>query len=406
MVDVRTLDTPDYPTPNVALASLTVDDFVDEIIEFRRELHEYPELSNQEFDTTKRIAHRLQQVGLEPILFKPSGLMVDVGAGPIVAAFRGDIDALPLPDLTELPFASKNENISHACGHDVHTAVVLGVALTLNKIAHQGKVKGAFRFIFQPAEEIMPGGAEEIIPQGALEGVPRILSLHCDPRVEVGKIGLRVGPLTSASSVVKMKISGRGGHTSRPQMTEDLVYAMSKIATEVPTVMQRKLDARNAAAIVWGTVRAGYAPNAIPKAGVLEGTLRCLDKDVWFALRERLPSLARDIGAPYGVKVEVEPIAGVAPVVNTQAEVDLLQTSARNILGENHTVRVPQSMGGEDFSAYLEQVPGAMMRLGTHTPGGTEYDLHQGDYTVDERCIETGMKVLTLSGLLCAHAHG
>ena len=258
---------------------------------------------------------------------------------------------------------------------------------------------GRIRIIFQPAEETMPGGALSCIDQGALDGVPRIMALHCDPRIEVGKIGTRIGPITSASDTIKIELSGRGGHTSRPHLTEDLVFALAQIAISVPAVLSRRVDVRSGVSVVWGQIHAGSAPNAIPGQGVMSGTMRCLDREAWHAAGELLDDVVQQIAAPFGVEVHLEHTRGVPPVVNSEHETAVIEAAARAELGEDTVVLAPQSMGGEDFAWFLQGIPGSLMRLGTHVPGGEEYDLHRGDYIVDERALSVGVRVLCAAAL-------
>lgn len=376
-----------------------VDRLLSELTRFRRDLHTHPELSFQEFRTSAAIASALTEAGLTPRMLDGTGVTVDVGEGPLVAAFRGDIDALPVIEETGLPYASVNHGVSHACGHDFHTTVVLGVALALNDIHQSEGLPGRVRVIFQPAEEQIPGGARKCIDEGVLEEVPRIFALHCDPRIEVGKIGTRIGAITSASDTIKIELTGRGGHTSRPHLTEDLVYAMAQIAVNVPAVLSRRIDARSAVSVVWGQIHAGSAPNAIPAVGTLSGTLRCLDKDAWSAAGDLLDRVITEVASPYGVEVSLEHVRGVPPVVNSEPETSMIEAAARVEIGEENIVLTPQSMGAEDFAWFLQEVPGSMLRLGTHTPGGETYDLHRGDYIVDERALGVGVRVLTATAL-------
>ena len=368
-----------------------------ELIAFRRDLHAHPELSFKEFRTTDKLAKRLEEAGLKPRRLEGTGLTVDVGQGPIATALRGDIDALPIIEETGLEFASKNHGVTHACGHDVHTATMLGIALVLQRMHEASPLRGTVRIIFQPAEETMPGGATSCIEQGVLEGVPRILALHCDPRIEIGKIGTRIGAITSASDTIKIELSGRGGHTSRPHLTEELVFALAQIAVNVPAVLSRRVDVRSGVSVVWGQISAGSAPNAIPGSGYMAGTMRCLDRDAWHDAGELLDDIIRQVAEPYGV--DVEHTRGVPPVVNSEHETALIEAAARAEIGEGAVVLTPQSMGGEDFAWFLADTPGAMMRLGTKTPGGEEYDLHRGDYIVDERALGLGIQVLTAAAL-------
>ncbi|WP_085528689.1 amidohydrolase [Kocuria massiliensis] len=373
--------------------------FVEELIAFRRDVHRHPELSYREHKTTERIMTRLERAGLKPVRFSRTGCYVDIGQGPLAVALRADIDALPIHEKTGLEFASQNEDVMHACGHDIHQTVMLGVALTLADIDSSAPLAGTVRVIFQPAEEQLPGGALSVIKEGALEGVPRAFALHCEPKVDVGKVGTRIGAITSATDTIKLKVSGRGGHTSRPHLTEDLIYAMGQIAINVPAVLSRNLDVRSGVLVVWGQIEAGVAPNAIPSTGYMAGTMRCLDADAWYRAGELLDEVVEQVSAPYGVSVELEHVPGVPPVVNTEEETTLLENAARAELGEDSVVLMEQSMGGEDFAWMLQEVPGSMMRLGTRTPGGPTYDLHQADFIADERAIECGIRVMAATAL-------
>lgn len=381
------------------LAGPWLEPLLPELIEFRRDLHAHPELSFKEFRTTDRLVARLEVAGLSPRRLEGTGVVVDVGEGPIATALRGDIDALPIIEETGLPFASTNHGVTHACGHDVHTTTMLGVALVLHAMHQAEPLGGSVRIIFQPAEETMPGGALSCIAQGVLDGVPRIMALHCDPKIDVGHIGTRIGAITSASDTIKIELTGRGGHTSRPHLTEDLVFALSQIAVSVPAVLSRRIDVRSAVSVVWGQISAGSAPNAIPASGYMAGTMRCLDRDAWHGAGELLDSVVQQVAAPYGVDVHLEHTRGVPPVVNSEHETALIEAAARAELGESAVVLTPQSMGGEDFAWFLADVPGAMMRLGTRTPGGEEYDLHRGDYILDERALGYGIRVLAGAAL-------
>ncbi|WP_442853599.1 amidohydrolase [Arthrobacter sp. RIT-PI-e] len=372
---------------------------LEELTGIRRDLHRHPELSYREQRTTDLLVARLEQAGLRPQRFEGTGAFVDIGRGPIRIALRADIDALPILEETGLAYASESMGVAHSCGHDIHTTVMLGVALVLAELDAGTPLGGTVRIIFQPAEEMMPGGALEVIAQGALEGVPRILALHCDPRIDVGLVGTRIGAITSASDTVRVELSGRGGHTSRPHLTEDLVFALAAIAVNVPAVLSRRIDVRSAVSVVWGQIEAGSAPNAIPAHGFLSGTLRCLDAEAWESAGELLDRAVREVAAPFGVDVKLEHIRGVPPVVNQEAETGLLEAAARSELGSGAVVLTPQSMGGEDFAWMTQQVPGAMMRLGTRTPGGETFDLHRGDYAPDEAAISCGIRVMAAAAL-------
>ncbi len=375
-----------------------VDAQSDLLVEVRRDLHAHPELSWAEERTTSVIAKRLDQVGLVPTLLPRNGLVVDIGSGPgPIIALRADLDALPVDDLSNDPWASTVQGVAHACGHDVHAASLLGSGLALSAVAD--RLPGRVRLIFQPAEEIMPGGALMAIGAGALDGVSRIFGLHADPGIDVGTVGLREGPLTGAADSLDVLLSGKGGHTSRPHLTEDLTFALGKLVTELPAVLSRRLDPRAGVSVVWGIVRSGSAVNVIPATGRAGGTVRMLDAVAWEDAEELVTDTIEQIVEPYGVEATITYVRGVPPVVNEHRSTLLLGKAVETVLGEEANVATSQSLGGEDFAWYLESVPGAMARLGTRTPGGPTYDLHQGDLRVDERAISVGAKVLAAAAL-------
>jgi amidohydrolase len=366
-------------------ASGILEELEGELLAFRRDVHQHPELSYQEHRTSRVIAERLRAAGLEPRAVTETGLVCDVGEGPVSAVLRADIDALPVDELTGLPWASTVPEVAHACGHDVHLTALLGAGLALDRLHRSmpGGLGGTIRLVFQPAEEVTPGGAISMLGQGVLDGVRRSYALHCDPTVDVGSVGSRIGPITAAGDTVTITLRGHGGHTSRPHLTEDLVYALARLAADVPATLSRLID----------HIESGHAPNAIPSTGLLSGTLRCLDVDGWNQVAEVLPDLVERIAGPYGVDVDLDHRRGVPPVVNTEDEVALAEAAVRDALGPDSVLLTPQSMGGEDFAWYLTRTPGALLRLGTRTPGGRTYDLHQGDLVVDERAILAGASV-------------
>ncbi|WP_323449725.1 amidohydrolase [Streptomyces yaizuensis] len=418
----------------------------DELIAFRRDIHMHPELGNQEFRTTAALKARLERAGLRPrVLATGTGLMCDIGVrddiglrdtsgvrdrdrdrdrdmdrdrnrdggqdrpgdGPLTGetpllALRADLDALPIPDTkTGVPYRSTVPDRAHACGHDVHTTAVLGAGLVLAGLHRQGLLPRPVRLIFQPAEEVLPGGATDAIESGVLRGVGKIIGVHCDPKVDAGVIGLRPGPITSACDRLEISLDGPGGHTARPHLTTDLVMAAAKVVSDVPALLSRRVDARSGLSVTWGRIEAGHACNVIPQHAELSGTVRCLDLPSWHAAPDLVHAAVDEIAQLYGAKSEVTYVRGVPPVVNDPVVTELLreaQTARRGVYSVEDT---EQSLGGEDFSWYLEQVPGAMARLGVRTPGdGAQRDLHRGDFDVDEYAIEVGVELFTAAALL------
>jgi amidohydrolase len=364
-----------------------------DLVGWRRYLHAHPELSRQEYGTTALITEQLRSAGLRPTLLPGgTGLFCDIGAGSRCVALRADIDALPLSEATGLPFASTVEGAMHACGHDAHTAILLGVAGVLAEAERAGALPGRVRLIFQPAEERMPGGAEVAVNDGGLDGVARIFALHCDPKLDVGQVGLRVGPITASTNQLDIQLTGPGGHTARPHLTVDLVYAFGRLITELPGMLSRRIDPRAAVSLVWGSVHAGSAPNAIPSSGTLSGTLRMLDGFYWDQLESIVTELAEQIIEPTGAELKIDYDPGVPAVINEGTLVALQTQAAIAALGPEGISETPQSMGGEDFAWYLRTVPGALARLGVRTPGSTTGDLHKSDFDIDERALAVGVR--------------
>ncbi len=373
----------------------------DELVALRRDLHAHPELGYHEHRTTRLVAARLTAAGLRPaILPKGTGMVADIGdaAGPVVA-LRADLDALPISDEKNVPYRSTVRNTCHACGHDVHTAILAGAGLFFARLAAAGGLLGRVRLIFQPAEEV-PGGALDVLAAGGIASADRIFALHCDPRLDAGKVGLRTGPITAACDKIVVRVAGPGGHTARPHLTADLVYALGKIVTELPAALSRRVDPRSSLSLVWGRVSAGSAPNAIPDDGIAEGTVRCLDDEAWHAAPDLLKALIDSVASAYGVLAELSYQRNVPPTVNEAASVQMLASAVEKVLGGGAAAPAPQSLGGEDFAWYLESIPGALARLGTRgTDMAADLDLHQGGFDIDERAIGMGVKVMVATAL-------
>jgi amidohydrolase len=398
-----------HAQPALEAADKWLSGHADELVAWRRDLHAHPEVGHAEFRTTTTIEALLSSFGLKPRRLKVgTGVLCDIGSAgdigsgsesgsgtgrdsgsPKVVALRADIDALPLPDHKTVPYASRTAGVCHACGHDAHTAILLGVAAALARLP---ELPGAVRLIFQPAEERMPGGAVAAVNEGALDNVSQIFALHCDPKLDAGLIGVRSGPITAAFDQIEVRLTGPGGHTARPHLTADLVYALGSVITELPGLLSRRVDPRSALSLVWGAVSAGSAANAIPTTGVLRGTLRMLDGAVWHDLETIVSELVRQIVAPTGAAVSIGYERGLPAVMNDGALVGVQTQAAIAALGPGAVTDTPQSMGGEDFAWYLQSVPGAMARLGVRRPDSVGGDLHQSDFDIDEDALAVGVR--------------
>jgi amidohydrolase len=377
------------------------------LIAVRRHLHAHPELGLAEHQTTELVRSRLASAGLTPKLLPGgTGLLCDIGTapGPLVA-LRADLDALPLSDEKDVAYRSTVAGVCHACGHDVHTTILLGAGLALAQLADADQLPGRVRLIFQPAEELTPGGAVDAVDADALVGVGRIYALHCDPRTDVGLVGVRSGPITAAADRLQVRLRGPGGHTSRPHLTADLVYALAKVVTEVPAALSRRVDPRSGLSVVWGQISAGTVANAIPETGVANATVRVLDSEAWQSAPGLLRELTLAAAAPYGVEVEITYQRGVPPVINDPFATELLSQGIKAALGPDATVPTEQSLGGEDFGWYLQHVPGSLGRLGVRGPDTlTGMDLHRGTFDVDESSIAVGVRVLVSTALTALDA--
>lgn len=364
----------------------------DDLVAWRRHLHAHPELGRQEFATTEFVAAKLADAGLNPkVLPGGTGLTCDFGPdhGPRVA-LRADMDALPMADRTGAPYASVVPNVAHACGHDAHTAILLGAALALASVP---ELPVGVRLIFQAAEELMPGGAIDAIAAGVLGGVSRIFALHCDPRLPLGRVAVTAGPITSAADSMEITLHSPGGHTSRPHLTADLVYGLGTLITGLPGVLSRRVDPRNSTVMVWGAVNAGVAANAIPQTGTLAGTIRTASRETWLTLEEIVRDTVASLLKPLGIEHTLKYRQGVPPVVNEEVSTRII-THAIEAVGPEVLADTRQSGGGEDFSWYLEEVPGAMARLGVWSGQGPQQDLHQPTFDLDERALAVGVRVM------------
>jgi amidohydrolase len=373
------------------------------MVVLRRDIHAHPELAWQEVRTSALVAHELKQAGLVPTLLPTgTGLVCDVVGdmrGPTVA-LRADLDALPIDDEKDVAYRSSIPGVAHACGHDVHTAVVLGAGLGLARLAAAGGLPGRVRLLFQPAEEELPGGALAVLAAGALDGVGRVFALHCDPHLDAGCLGVRAGPITAAVDSITVRLSGPGGHTARPQLTVDLVAALADVLIRTPALLSRRVDPRAGLSLVWGQVTAGTADNVIPQHGQAAGTVRVLDPDVWVSAGQLISRLIEEIAAPYQALVEIDYRRGVPPAANDPDATAGLRAAAVALLGPLFVRETSQSMGAEDFAWMLSRVPGVIARLGVRRPGQPDApDLHRGDFDVDEAAIGCGASLLVVAAI-------
>ena len=380
-----------------------VGDHADASVALRRTIHRHPELGHQEKATTALLAETLTDAGLHPVVRDAgTGLTVEVGSGDPLVAFRADIDALPLDEKNTLPFRSEFPGVMHACGHDAHASIAVGVAVML---ASLDDLPGRVRFLFQPAEEVIPGGAEAMLSEGVMDDVQAILAFHVDPSIPPGSVGLRAGAITGASDRLSVTLEGPGGHTSRPHETVDLLQAAARLMVDLPAHLQRLNDPRTPLVAVFGRINGGTTENVIPSRLELGGTVRLFDLDFWRGLPPLVERLVHEIVTPFGATAKVDYDQGAPPVVNDDAVIAAVKHAATEVLGPDGVISTMQSLGAEDFAWYLESAPGALIRLGSALPN-RRVDLHSDTFDLDERAIPIGMLVGANSLLRLLQAHG
>lgn len=364
-----------------------------ELIALRRDLHAHPEPSWEETRTTQVIGALLTEAGLA-VAPAPTetGLVCDLGSGDGLVALRADIDALRLDDVKDVPYRSTVPGVAHACGHDLHAAAAVGAALALAQVLRPGD--GRVRIIFQPAEETIPSGARPLAEAGLVDGARAVYALHCDPRLEVGQVGVSAGPITSAADMVEIRLSGPGGHTARPHRTVDLVNVAARLAVGLPSSLDRLTDPRDGVNLTFGALLSGDAPNVIPSRAVLRGSLRASGRAGWEDAARLLPGLVASIAEPLGATWDLDHRVGAPPVENDPWATRLLADAAQAVARPGGVVPTRQSGGGEDFSWFLERSPGAFARLGITRPGAEPMDIHSGAFDVDEDAIALGARLM------------
>jgi hippurate hydrolase len=365
------------------------DTVFERMVAVRRDLHRHPELAFEEERTAARIIAELQALGI-PCTYggKGSGVIARLErepAGPVIA-LRADMDALPGEENTDLPFASTIEGRMHACGHDAHVAMVLGAARLLAASPPDIGV----RFLFQPAEE-KGGGARTVIAEGGLEGVSAIFAAHVTQHYRVGEIMAAEGVITAQSDRFAIDVHGRGGHGARPHEAIDAVVIAALLITALQTLVSREVDPLHPSVVTIGSVHAGTAPNVIAETARLEGSIRTTLPEVRDHLHHGIRRMARAFGELHNARLEVRIDPGYPPVVNTPRESQLAWRAAAAVVGERGMVRLEHpSMGGEDFSYYLEEVPGCYMRFGARGEGQEYIPLHSSSFDIHEGVLRVG----------------
>lgn len=374
-----------------------------QVVNWRRQIHANPELGFQEYQTSELVFQQLKQLGLQPKKIADTGVVVfipgNLGPGPVVA-LRADMDALPVTEAADIDFKSAAPGIMHACGHDAHVAMLLGVARIMVEL--QNSFFGGVKLIFQPCEESPPGGAIDIIKAGALTNpdVEAVVALHVNPHFPAGTIGVKDGVVMAAADIFELKIIGSGGHGAAPHQTIDPVLIAGQLIVALQTIASRLTDPVEPVVLTIGQINGGTAPNIIPGMVELKGTCRCLSQEMSKKLHRLLEDIASGIVTAYGADYELKYRYGYPPVVNNKKIVDLVRKAGRQIVGSGRTLGIDApSMGGEDFAYFCQQVPGAFFQLGVGFNDKENYPLHHPGFQLNEEGLSTGIQVLSLTAL-------
>jgi amidohydrolase len=363
--------------------------------QIRRHLHRNPELSGQEFSTTDYLSKQLTAARVpHRVAAGKCGIITDViespDSGAPIVAMRADIDALPIKEENNVPYRSKRAGVMHACGHDAHSAILLGTTLALYRAR---PLPVAWRSIFQPAEEA-GRGACEMVNQGALEGVDAIIGLHVDPNLPVGRVAITPGPRTAFCQDFAIEIGGRGGHGARPHTTADPIAAAAHLITLIYQAVPRQTDARQPVVVTIGMVNAGFASNVIPDTASLQGTIRTLNTAVALQPRETVERLCASVAQAFGAKISPVFERLLPGLVNDAQIATLAAGVAGQLLGPENILRnEPPSMGAEDFADYLPVVPGCMIGLGAKGPDRKITPLHTATFDIDETALLIGARL-------------
>ena len=365
------------------------DELFECIRDIRRKVHESPELAFKEEKTAELIAKKLKKLGIK----YQTGIAETGVVGKLIfdesaptVAIRADMDALPVTENTGLPYSSKNPGVMHACGHDGHIAIVLGTAAVLKKKPPEGNVV----FIFQPAEEEQ-GGAKPMIEQGVLDGVDVIFGGHIERHYQVGEIGIKAGIHTSHTDAFVIKIIGKGGHAARPHLAIDSVIIASQLVINLQTIISRQVDPIYPSVITIGYLKSGTVDNVIAEKATLKGTIRTTNEHIREEIIDKIKKLSSSMAILYGAEITVEMKPGYPPIVNEESASKLAVQVSEKLLGKNNTIAIPYpSLGGEDFSYYLQQIPGCFVRFGAAKEGHETASSHSPNFDFDEEALRVG----------------
>ncbi|WP_160724989.1 M20 family metallopeptidase [Bacillus sp. USDA818B3_A] len=371
-----------------------IQNYSEELTALRRKLHSEPELSWEEENTTAFVCGYLEELGIPYRRTVPTGVIATIQGGKPgkTVALRGDMDALSVEELNkDLPYASKEEGKMHACGHDAHTAMLLIAAKALVK--QKEDLPGNVRLLFQPAEEVAEG-AKALVEQGAVEGVDNVFGIHIWSQMPTGKVSCPAGPSFASADFFKVTFKGRGGHGAMPHDCIDAAIVASSFVMNIQTIVSRTIDAQKPAVVTVGKMVVGTRFNVIAENAVIEGTVRCFDPNSRDQIEKQIQQYAEHVAAMYGATANVDYTRGTQAVINDEYSANLVQSVVKEAFGENALYFEKPTMGGEDFSKYLEKVPGSFALVGSGNPDkDTEWAHHHGKFNIDEDALTTGAEL-------------
>jgi len=372
--------------------------YFDEFVQIRRHLHAHPELSYQEFETSKFVQQQLQTLGIPFEVMAGTGVVgIIEGKNPAkkIIALRADMDALPITEKNEVEYRSKNEGVMHACGHDVHTTCLLGAAKILTELKEEWE--GTVKLIFQPGEEKNPGGASLMIKEGVLEN-PKpdsILALHVHPNLEVGKLSFRGGMVMASADEIYITVKGKGGHAAAPHLTSDTILAASQLVVNLQEVVSRFNNPFNPSVLSITSFQGGNTTNVIPSEVNLMGTFRAMNEEWRFRAHELIKNICKSTGEISGLEIEVKIDVGYPFVINNVELTDRAKQKAIEFEGEENVEETEMRMGAEDFAFYSHLLPACFFRLGVaNTKKGISAGVHTPVFNIDENAIKTGMGIM------------
>ncbi|MBC2851862.1 amidohydrolase [Cetobacterium sp. 8H] len=368
------------------------------LIDVRRDFHQNPELGTEEYRTHDRICQYLDEMGIQHKTLFKTGVIADIKGEDesITVALRGDIDALPITDEKSVGYASKNKGICHACGHDAHAAIVLGVARYFYEIGEKPPFN--IRLIFQPAEETV-GGAKPMIEEGALEGVDVVYGLHVDETLNVGQIGIKYGAMNASSDTLKVLIEGESCHGAYPSRGVDALLISAHVIVALQSIVSRNLDARESGVITFGTINGGTQGNIIANKVLLTGTLRTLDPAVREKMKKRIKEIVETLPLAFGGKGKVDIEPGYTALINHDKSVNTIKESVAQLFGkENIYEKKLANMGVEDFAYFIEEREGAFFTLGVRNKEkNIVVQAHNGSFDIDEKALANGVMMQVLN---------